>query len=49
MIQSGKTTKADLLRFLGSPYQVGIDTGGLTWSWFSGMKSSGTAAVIARG
>ncbi len=47
MIQSGKTTNADLLRFLGSPYQVGTD--GLTWSWFSGMKSSGTAAVIARG
>jgi hypothetical protein len=44
MIHSGKTTKADPLRCLGGPHQVGIDTGG-----FSGMKGPGTAAVIARG
>jgi len=46
MIQSGKTTKADLLRFLGGRYQAGVDTGG---SWCSGMKGLGTGAVIARG
>lgn len=38
LIQAGKTTKADLLRFFGEPYQVGIDTGDLTWSWFYGRK-----------
>ncbi len=40
MIQVGKTTKADLLRFFGEPYQVGMDTGDLTWSWFYGKKQS---------
>ncbi len=40
MIQPGKTTKADLLRFFGDPYQVGIDTGDLTWSWLYGKKGS---------
>ncbi|MFQ5946553.1 MAG: hypothetical protein ACE5NC_09955 [Anaerolineae bacterium] len=38
LIQAGKTTKADLLRFFGEPYQVGMDTGDLTWSWFYGRK-----------
>ena len=41
MIQAGKTTKADLLRFFGEPYQVGIDSGDLTWRWFYGKKYSG--------
>ena len=40
MIQIGKTTKADLTRFFGEPYQVGIDSGDLTWSWFYGRKQS---------
>lgn len=40
MIQPGKTAKADLLRFFGDPYQVGFDTGDLTWSWFYGKKHS---------
>ena len=40
MIQPGKTTKADLLRFFGEPYQVGFDSGDLTWSWFYGRKHS---------
>ena len=40
MIQPGKTIKADLLRFFGDPYQVGFDTGDLTWSWFYGKKHS---------
>jgi len=40
MIQPGKTTKADLVRFFGEPYQVGIDSGDLTWSWFYGRKHS---------
>lgn len=40
MIQPGKTAKADLLRFFGEPYQVGIDSGDLTWSWFYGKKQS---------
>lgn len=40
MIQPGKTTKADLLRAFGQPYQVGIDSGDLTWSWFYGKKHS---------
>lgn len=40
MIEPGKTTKADLLRFFADPYQVGYDTGDLTWSWFYGKKSS---------
>lgn len=34
LIQAGRTTKADLLRFFGEPYQVGIDTGDVTWRWF---------------
>ncbi|MBI4611325.1 MAG: hypothetical protein HY726_20230 [Candidatus Rokubacteria bacterium] len=38
MIQPGKTTKADLVRFFGEPYQVGLDTGDLTWSWLYGKK-----------
>jgi len=38
MMQPGKTTKAELLRFFGEPYQVGLDTGELTWSWFYGKK-----------
>lgn len=41
MIQTGKTTKADLLRFFGEPYQVGIDSGDLTWRWFYAQKYSG--------
>lgn len=40
MIEPGKTTKADLTRFFGEPYQVGIDTGDVTWSWFYGKKGS---------
>ncbi|MBI4241834.1 MAG: hypothetical protein HY613_08965 [Candidatus Rokubacteria bacterium] len=40
MVQAGKTTKADLRRFFGEPYQVGFDTGDLTWSWFYGKKLS---------
>jgi len=40
MIRTGKTTKADLVRFFGDPYQVGIDTGDLTWSWLYGTKHS---------
>lgn len=41
LIQAGKTTKADLLRFFGEPYQVGIDSGDLTWRWFYARKYSG--------
>ncbi len=41
VIQAGKTTKADLLRFFGEPYQVGIDSGDLTWRWFYAQKYSG--------
>lgn len=37
----GKTTKADLLRFFGEPYQVGIDSGDLSWRWFYAKKYSG--------
>lgn len=40
MIQPGKTTKAELTRFFGEPYQVGMDSGDLTWSWFYGTKHS---------
>ena len=40
MIQIGKTVKAELTRFFGEPYQVGIDSGDLTWSWFYGKKQS---------
>jgi hypothetical protein len=40
MIQAGKTTRAELVRFFGEPYQVGIDSGDLTWSWFYGKKHS---------
>jgi outer membrane protein assembly factor BamE (lipoprotein component of BamABCDE complex) len=41
MIQTGKTTKTNLLRFFGEPYQVGIDSGDLTWRWFYAQKYSG--------
>lgn len=33
MLVTGKTTKADLLRFFGEPHQVGLDTGDPTWAW----------------
>ncbi|MFQ5828477.1 MAG: hypothetical protein ACE5JD_04890 [Candidatus Methylomirabilia bacterium] len=40
MIEAGKTTKQGLLRLLGKPYQVGYDTGDLTWSWLYFKKTA---------
>lgn len=40
MIEAGKTSKQDVRRFFGEPYQVGFDTGDLTWSWFYGKKTA---------
>jgi hypothetical protein len=40
-IAAGKTDKAALLRMLGEPYQVGLDSGDATWRWFYGQRDSG--------
>jgi len=40
-ITTGKTTKGELQRLLGEPYQVGIDSGDPTWRWFFGRRSRG--------
>ncbi len=41
MLVTGKTTKADLLRFFGEPHQVGLDTGDPTWAWTYARISAG--------
>lgn len=33
-IRNGVTTKADLVRLLGEPTQVGIKDGDQTWTWY---------------
>jgi len=34
----GKTSKPELQRLFGEPYQVGIDSGDQTWRWFYGRR-----------
>jgi hypothetical protein len=36
MIVIGKTDKPFLQRVFGEPYQVGLDSGDSTWTWFYG-------------
>jgi hypothetical protein len=33
-IVAGKTGKSDLRRAFGEPYEVGLDSGDPTWTWF---------------
>ncbi|HTY77038.1 MAG TPA: hypothetical protein VMI34_04385 [Candidatus Bathyarchaeia archaeon] len=40
-IAVGKTSKAELQRLYGEPYQVGIDSGDPTWRWFFGQRGWG--------
>ena len=41
-ITVGKTSKAEVQRLFGEPFQVGIDSGDATWRWFFGQRSRGT-------
>lgn len=40
MVVIGKTDKAYLQRAFGEPYEVGIDSGDPTWTWFFAEKGS---------
>ena len=40
MVVIGKTDKASLQRAFGEPYEVGIDSGDSTWTWFFAEKGS---------
>ena len=39
MLVAGKTDKAYLQRVFGEPYEVGLDSGDSTWTWFYGQSS----------
>jgi hypothetical protein len=41
LIVAGKTGKADLRRVFGEPYEVGLDSGDPTWTWFYGRTGGG--------
>ncbi len=41
MIVAGKTDKAYLRRIFGEPYEVGLDSGDPTWTWFYGQTGAG--------
>lgn len=41
MIVAGKTGKAELRRVFGEPYEVGLDSGDPTWTWFFGQTGGG--------
>jgi hypothetical protein len=38
---AGQTDKAALQRMFGEPYQVGVDSGDVTWRWFYGRHEGG--------
>jgi hypothetical protein len=42
-IKANATDKAALVQIFGEPYQVGIDSGDLTWRWF--YAQSGTSTI----
>jgi hypothetical protein len=37
-IVAGKTGKSELRRAFGEPYEVGLDSGDPTWTWFFGRS-----------
>jgi hypothetical protein len=39
-ITNGTTTKADLQRMFGDPYEVGMKDGDQTWTWVYGKKGT---------
>jgi hypothetical protein len=40
-IVAGKTGKSELRRTFGEPYEVGLDSGDPTWTWFFARSGSG--------
>jgi len=41
-IKANTTDKAALTQLFGDPYQVGIDSGDLTWRWFYAQPGAST-------
>ena len=42
MIVVGKTDKTFLLRVVGDPFQVGLDSGDQTWRWYFARRGTTT-------
>ncbi len=40
-IVAGKTGKSELRRAFGEPYEVGLDSGDPTWTWFFARSGGG--------
>ena len=44
-IKANTTDKTALLQLFGEPYQIGIDSGDLTWRWFYAQPSGSTMST----
>ena len=47
-IKNGMTTKAELQRMYGEPYQVGFQDGDQKWIWVYGKKGTGKDSDLSK-